>query len=75
MDILKIKSQIKSPYFNVILKNLKIVPKLFEIRFCKIVNQIVEYPAFNGVIIHFLARLSGIVLAARHATFCVEVKQ
>jgi hypothetical protein len=33
------------PIFQYDFKNLKIVPKLFKIRFCKIVNQIVEYPA------------------------------
>jgi hypothetical protein len=29
------------------LKNLKIVQNLFKIRFCKIVNQIVEYPEYQ----------------------------
>jgi hypothetical protein len=34
------------PIFQYDFKNLKIVSKLFKIRFCKIVNQIVEYPDF-----------------------------
>jgi hypothetical protein len=32
------------PIFQYDFKNLKIIPKLFKIRFCKIVYQIVEYP-------------------------------
>jgi hypothetical protein len=49
MVFLKIKSQIKSPFFNVILKISKSSKKRFKIRFCKIVNQIVEYPGSGSV--------------------------
>jgi hypothetical protein len=47
------------PIFQCDFKNLKIFPKWFEIRFCKIVNQIVECPAqsedlrlFRGLLAH-----------------------
>jgi hypothetical protein len=40
-----LKSQSNHHIHQCDLANLKIVPKLFKIRFCKIVNQIVEYSA------------------------------
>jgi hypothetical protein len=38
------------PIFQCDFKNLKIVQKLFKIRFCKIANQIVEYPAASWIV-------------------------
>jgi hypothetical protein len=42
--------------FQCDLKNCKIVQKWFKIRFCKIVNQIVEYPGMSVLAIKTLAR-------------------